>query len=69
VVSVVIVVVETLDVLFLDTSFTNVAVTWAMNTDKAKGDCISPLEAGPAPPTQASQVSASTLGIVANVSN
>jgi hypothetical protein len=62
-------VVEALDVLFLDTSFTIVAVAWSIYTAKAEGDSILPLEAGPAPPTQASQVSVSALGIVTNVSD
>ena len=60
---------EILDVLSPDTSFTIVAVAWFINTDKAEGDSISSLEVCPAPLTLARQVSASTLGMMANVSD
>ena len=67
--TVVIVFIEILDVLSSDTSFTIFAVARAVNTDTAEGDSIAPLEACPAPSTQASEISASTFGIVADVAH
>jgi hypothetical protein len=60
-ISIVAVIVETLNVLLLNTGFTIVAVTWAINTAS--------LELGPAPSAQASQISSGALGIVTDVSN
>jgi hypothetical protein len=67
-ISIVIVIVETLNVLLLGTGFAVVAVAWVISTDKVKGDAIASLESGPAPPTQASQILAGALGIVGDVS-
>ena len=61
--------IEILDVLSSDTGFTILAVTRAINTDIAEGDSIASLEACPAPSTQASEISASTFGIVADVAH
>jgi hypothetical protein len=68
-ISIVIVIVETLNVLLLDTGFTIVAIAQAINTDEVEGDAILSLESGPAPLTQASQISPSALGTAADVSN
>ena len=61
--------IEILDVLSSDTGFTIVAVTRAVNTDTAEGDSIASLEACPTPSTQASEISASTFGVVADVAH
>ena len=61
--------IEIFDGLSSDTGFTIVAVAQSVNTDKAEGDSIASLEACPAPSAQASEVSAGTLGIVADVAH
>jgi hypothetical protein len=66
-VAVVIVFIEILNVLSSDTGFTIFAVTRAINTDTVEGDSIASLEACPS--TQASEISASTFGIVADVAH